>query len=86
MRYTSTLIAVSDIEKSKEFYHDVLGLDVIADFGANNNKTEGNLKYYLQLYYWNSYYYILIIEYIFLFLNYTSILHLLNCMYTSKSA
>ena len=51
MRYTSTLIAVSDIEKSKEFYHDVLGLDVIADFGANNNKTEGNLKYYLQLYY-----------------------------------
>ncbi len=51
MRYTSTLIAVSDIEKSKEFYHDVLGLDVIADFGANNNKAEGNIKYYVQLYY-----------------------------------
>lgn len=31
MRYTSTLIAVSDIEKSKQFYHDVLGLDVIAE-------------------------------------------------------
>lgn len=42
MRYTSTLIAVSDIEKSKEFYHDVLGLDVIADFGANVTLT-GNI-------------------------------------------
>lgn len=39
MRYTSTLIAVSDIEKSKKFYHDVLGLDVIADFGANVTLT-----------------------------------------------
>ena len=39
MRYTSTLIAVSDIEKSKQFYHDVLGLDVIADFGANVTLT-----------------------------------------------
>ena len=35
MKYTSTLIAVSDMEKSRQFYHDVLGLEVVADFGAN---------------------------------------------------
>ena len=34
-KYTSTLIAVSDMEKSKQFYHDVLGMNVVADFGAN---------------------------------------------------
>ena len=35
MDYTSTLIAVSDMEKSRQFYHDVLGMNVVADFGAN---------------------------------------------------
>ena len=35
MTYASTLIAVRDMEKSKRFYHDVLGLRVTADFGAN---------------------------------------------------
>ena len=35
MKYTSTLIAVSDLEKSKQFYHDVLGMNVVTDFGAN---------------------------------------------------
>lgn len=35
MKYTSTLIAVKDMKKSKQFYHDVLGLNVVADFGAN---------------------------------------------------
>ena len=35
MKYTSTLIVVKDMEKSKQFYHDVLGLNVVADFGAN---------------------------------------------------
>lgn len=35
MNYLNTLIVVKDIDKSKEFYHKVLGLDVIADFGAN---------------------------------------------------
>ena len=35
MKYTSTLIAVKEMEKSKQFYHDVLGLNVVADFGAN---------------------------------------------------
>lgn len=41
MKFTSTLIAVSDLEKSKKFYHDVLGLDIIADFGANVTLTGG---------------------------------------------
>ena len=35
MKYTSTLIAVKDMEISKGFYQDVLGLDVVADFDAN---------------------------------------------------
>ena len=35
LKYTSTLIAVADMEKSKRFYHDVLGLEVVADFGDN---------------------------------------------------
>ena len=35
MKYKSTLIAVKDMDKSRRFYHDVLGLEVTADFGAN---------------------------------------------------
>lgn len=35
MKYTSTLIAVKDMEISKRFYGDVLGMKVVADFGAN---------------------------------------------------
>ncbi|WP_317853754.1 VOC family protein [Chakrabartyella piscis] len=35
MIYTATLIVVKDMEISKKFYQDVLGLDVISDFGAN---------------------------------------------------
>ncbi len=35
MKYTSTLIAVEDMERSKRFYSEVLGLAVIADFCAN---------------------------------------------------
>lgn len=35
MKYTSTLIVVKDIEKSRQFYNDVLGLKVVADYGAN---------------------------------------------------
>lgn len=41
MKYTCTLIAVRDMEKAKQFYHDVLGLDVVADFGANVTLTGG---------------------------------------------
>ena len=35
MKHISTLIAVKNMEESKQFYHDVLGLNVVADFGAN---------------------------------------------------
>lgn len=41
MKYTCTLIAVKDIEKAKQFYHDVLGLEVVSDFGANVTLTGG---------------------------------------------
>lgn len=41
MKYTSTLLAVTDMEKSKQFYREVLGLDIIADFGANVTLTGG---------------------------------------------
>jgi len=35
MKYISTMLVVKDIEKSKQFYKDVLGLNVVSDFGAN---------------------------------------------------
>lgn len=35
MRYKSTLLLSKDIERSKQFYRDVLGLKVVADYGAN---------------------------------------------------
>ena len=35
MRYAATLIAVRDMERSKAFYRDLLGMEVTADFGAN---------------------------------------------------
>lgn len=35
MRYTGTLIAVIDMEKSKAFYCSVLGRKIVGDFGAN---------------------------------------------------
>ncbi len=41
MKYVCTLIAVQNMEKSKQFYHDVLGLEVAADFGANVVLTGG---------------------------------------------
>lgn len=41
MKYASTLLAVTDMEKSKQFYREVLGLDIIADFGANVTLTGG---------------------------------------------
>jgi lactoylglutathione lyase len=41
VKYSGTLIAVSDMDKSKKFYNNVLGLKVIADFGANVMLEEG---------------------------------------------
>ena len=35
MKYNGVLIAVSDMENSRRFYSDVLGLKVVEDFGAN---------------------------------------------------
>ena len=41
MKHKTTLIAVKDIEKSKEFYKSVLDLEVILDVGANVELTGG---------------------------------------------
>ncbi|GHV17941.1 glyoxalase [Clostridia bacterium] len=41
MKYQSTLIVVSDIERSKAFYKKYLGLDVAVDFGANVTLSGG---------------------------------------------
>ena len=41
MKYVCTLISVKDMEISKKFYHDVLGLEVISDLGANVTLTGG---------------------------------------------
>ena len=35
------LIVVNDIEKSKQFYHDLFGLDVVLDNDGNMILTEG---------------------------------------------
>ena len=41
MKYVSTLIAVTDMARSKAFYRDVFGLEVLSDFGANIVLTGG---------------------------------------------
>lgn len=41
MNNCCTLIAVSDMDRSKQFYYDLLGLEVAADFGANVTLTGG---------------------------------------------
>ena len=41
MRLKNILIVVKDIEKSKAFYKDLFGLQVIADFGENVILSEG---------------------------------------------
>jgi len=35
MEYQAVLISVKDMDISKKFYKDILGLDVIADYGTN---------------------------------------------------
>lgn len=39
--YKGTLIAVKDMEKSKQFYQDILGMEIIGDFGANVQLSGG---------------------------------------------
>ena len=41
MKYVSTLISVKDMDVSKKFYYDVLGLEVMSDLGANVTLTGG---------------------------------------------
>lgn len=41
MNYKSTLIAVKDMDKAKRFYNEILGLDIIEDFGENVTLTGG---------------------------------------------
>lgn len=41
MKFLNPLIVVSDLEKSKLFYKEVLGLDVVSDLGANITLTGG---------------------------------------------
>lgn len=41
MRLKNILIVVSDIEKSKSFYKDLFGLDVLREFEGNVILTEG---------------------------------------------
>ena len=41
MRLKNILIVVEDIEKSKEFYRKLFGLEVVTDFGENVILTEG---------------------------------------------
>ena len=41
MRLKNILIVVKDIEKSKQFYHDLFGLDVTLDNDGNVILTEG---------------------------------------------
>lgn len=41
MKLKNALLVVKDIDKSVAFYHDVLGLRVIMDFGENKTLTGG---------------------------------------------
>ena len=41
MRLKNFLIVVKDIEKAKQFYHDLFGLNVLADFDGNMILTDG---------------------------------------------
>lgn len=41
MKLKNILIVVNDIEKSKAFYRDLFGLQVVTDFGGNVILTEG---------------------------------------------
>lgn len=41
MKFRNTLIVVKDIEKSKKFYHDLFGLDMVLDNDGNMILTDG---------------------------------------------
>jgi len=41
MKLKNILIVVKDIEKSREFYHDLFGIDIVLDNDGNMILTEG---------------------------------------------
>ena len=41
MRLKNFLIVVNDIERSRQFYHDVFGLEMLVDFDGNMILTDG---------------------------------------------
>lgn len=41
MRFKNFLIVVKDIEKSRQFYHDLFGFEVLVDFDGNMILTDG---------------------------------------------
>ena len=41
MKLMNVLIVVKDIERSRQFYHDLFGLELILDNGGNMILTEG---------------------------------------------
>ena len=41
MRLKNLLIVVKDIEKSRKFYHDLFGIDLVLDYDGNMILTEG---------------------------------------------
>ncbi|GMQ63564.1 VOC family protein [Vallitalea sp. AN17-2] len=41
MKFLNTLIVVSNMQKSKQFYYEVLGLEVVVDMGTNVTLTGG---------------------------------------------
>ena len=41
MKLKNTLIVVKDIEKAKQFYYDLFGLEMIQDNDGNMNLTDG---------------------------------------------
>lgn len=41
MKLKNTLIVVKDIQKSKQFYHDLFGLDLVLDNDGNMILTDG---------------------------------------------
>ena len=41
MKYQSTLLAVTNMERSKAFYCGLLGREIVADFGANVTLSGG---------------------------------------------
>ena len=46
MKLKNILIVVKDIEKSKQFYHDLFGLNVVLDNDGNMILTEGLELYF----------------------------------------